>query len=134
MTILGVNSAMSIIETTTSVIKTEPAEDTSIDSTEPPETKEEDTDGVTVKQEPIEEEDFQPSNTSNHSERVEVQVKVDPDSVVVDHSKPSRRKRKQVMNETRTELEQEESNAQVWAQTYFLQKSIARAPLIWIFE
>ena len=126
MTILGVNSAMSLIETTTSVIKTEPAEDTSIDSTEPPETKEEDTDGVTVKQEPIEEEDFQPSNTSNHSERVEVQVKVDPDSVVVDNSKPSRRKRKQVMNETRTELEQEESNAQVWAQTYFLQKSIAR--------
>ena len=110
---------MSIIETTTSVIKTEPAEDTSIDSTEPPETKEEDTDGVTVKQEPIEEEDFQPSNTSNHSERVEVQVKVDPDSVVVDHSKPSRRKRKQVMNETRTELEQEESNAQVWATTHF---------------
>ena len=118
---------MSLIETTTSVIKTEPAEDSSIDSTVPPETKEEkDADGVTVKQEPIEEEDAQPSNTSDPTDRVEVQVKVDPDSVVVDHSKPSRRKRKQVMNETRTELEQEESNAQVWAPTYFLQKSITR--------
>ena len=123
---------MSLNESTTSVIKTEPAEDTSFDSTEPPETKEEDTgiigdtDGVTVKQEPLEEEDSQPSNISDPAERVEVQVKVDPDSVVVDQSKPSRRKRKQVMNETRTELEQEESNAQVWAPTYFLQKSIIR--------
>ena len=113
MTILSVDSAMSLIETTTSLIKTEPAEDNSLDSTEPPETKEEDTDGVTVKQEPLEEEDSQPSNISDPAERVEVQVKVDPDSVVVDQSKPSRRKRKQVMNETRTELEQEESNAQV---------------------
>ena len=102
---------MNLTETASSVIKIEPAEDI-FDSTEPHETKEDADGGVSVKQEPIEEEDSQPSTTSDLAERVEVQVKVDPDSVVVDQSKPSRRKRKQVMNEARTELEQEESNAQ----------------------